>query len=40
MNPTGHRVVGETLARRLVPLVQRESGQRSAACAREGRGGS
>ena len=40
MNPTGHRVVGETLARRLVPLVQRESGQRSAGCAREGRGGS
>jgi len=35
LNSAGHRVVGETLARRLVPLLQQESSGNPPACARE-----
>jgi hypothetical protein len=35
LNSAGHRVVGETLARRFVPLLQQESSENSRACARE-----
>jgi len=35
LNSAGHRAVGETLARRFVPLLQQESSDSSRACARE-----
>ena len=38
LNATGHRVVGETLARRLAPLLERERAEGSRACARAPRG--
>jgi lysophospholipase L1-like esterase len=38
LNPTGHRVVGETLARRLAPLLEKERAEGSRACARGARG--
>jgi lysophospholipase L1-like esterase len=38
LNSTGHRVMGETLARRLAPLLEKERPEGSRACAREPRG--